>query len=124
MLAEKVSRMDLGFLSANLYKIGLEKFLELWRQGKAVLLDVRTEEEAQLVSLGFGLHIPLHKLPQNLSSIPKDKLVATFCPSRIRGAIAYAYLVSEGFDNVKVLATTIGELVESVKPEFVKNLKG
>jgi rhodanese-related sulfurtransferase len=46
------------------------------------------------------------------------------CPGKIRAAIAYTFLLSEGFENVKVLASTPSELVNYLKPGVVKKLKG
>jgi len=124
MLKEKVKKMDINFLSSGEHKVGLDKFLELWSKGEAVVLDVRLEEEVELCRFGFGINIPLHKLPENLDKIPRDKLVATFCPEKVRAAIAYSYLLSEGFENVKILAANAVEVAAKVKPGLVKKLKG
>ncbi|MEO2068181.1 MAG: rhodanese-like domain-containing protein [Desulfurobacteriaceae bacterium] len=124
MLRKEIRKMNIDFLTSSGHKIGLEKFLELYKEGKAILLDVRTKDEVEIFSINLGINIPLHELPDNLDKIPKNKLVATFCNEKVRSSIAYAYLLSEGFDNVKVLAATIKEVVEKLKPGFVKKLKG
>ncbi|ADU96043.1 rhodanese-like domain-containing protein [Thermovibrio ammonificans] len=124
-LADVLRQMDINWLSESNHKISLEAFLEKWKSGEAILLDVRTEEEAQLVSLGsFGINIPLNQLPDRKSEIPTDKLVCTVCPGKIRAAIAYAFLVGEGFKNVKVLAASPSDIVDALKPGFVKKLRG
>ena len=123
MLREKVKQMDIEFLVSGGHKIDPDKFIELWSKGEAILLDVRLEEEAQLCKLGFGINIPLHKLPENLDKIPRDKLVVTVCLEKVRASIAFSYLLSEGFENVKVLGATLSELVSKIKPGLVKKLK-
>jgi len=123
MLKEKIRKMDIDFLTSSGHKIGLEKFLELYQEGKAILLDVRTKDEVEIFSINLGINIPLHELPDNLDRIPKDKLVATFCSGKVRAAVAYTYLLSEGFENVKILATTSKEFADKLKPGVIKKLK-
>jgi len=124
-LKEYLRQMDLEWLSESNHKISLESFLEKWKKGEAIILDVRTEEEASFVSLEkFGINVPLNQLPDRLNEIPKDKLVCTLCPGKIRAAIAYAYLTEEGFKNVNLLASSPAEIVETLKPGFIKKLKG
>lgn len=123
-LKELISGLNLENLLENEPKITLDSFLEKWKSGEAVLLDVRTREEQELTPLtAFGLHIPLNELPERLNEVPKDKLVCTLCPGKIRATMAMCYLVSEGFNNVKVLASSPAEIVDRVKPPFVSGLK-
>ena len=123
-LKELISGLNLENLLENEPKITLDSFLEKWKSGEAVLLDVRTREEQELTPLtAFGLHIPLNELPERLNEVPKDKLVCTLCPGKIRATMAMCYLVSEGFNNVKVLASSPAEIVDRVKPPFVLGLK-
>ncbi len=123
MLREKIARMDMEFLTSTGYKISLDKFLELWNKGKAIMLDVRLKEEVELSTFNFGINIPLHKLPENLEKIPKNKLVAIVCHGKTRASIAYTYLLSEGFENVKVLDAGVSEIADKIKPGLVKKLK-
>ncbi len=122
-LREKVREMNLDWLTQNNHKISLEAFIEKWKAGEAVLLDVRTDEEAKFYSLeAFGIRIPLNQLPDRLNEIPKDKLVCPLCPGKIRATIAYSLLIDAGFDNVKVLASSPSELIDYLKPGIVKKL--
>ncbi len=122
-LREKVREMNLDWLTQNNHKISLEAFIEKWKAGEAVLLDVRTDEEAKFYSLeAFGIRIPLNQLPDRLNEIPKDKLVCPICPGKIRATIAYSLLIDAGFDNVKVLASSPSELIDYLKPGVVKKL--
>ena len=122
-LREKVREMNLDWLTQNNHKISLEAFIEKWKAGESVLLDVRTDEEAKFYSLeAFGIRIPLNQLPDRLNEIPKDKLVCTLCPGKIRATLAYAVLIDAGFNNVKVLASSPSELIDYLKPGVVKKL--
>ncbi|WP_456343105.1 rhodanese-like domain-containing protein [Thermovibrio sp.] len=124
-LREKIKEMNLEWLTQNNHKISLESFIEKWKAGEAVLLDVRTDEEAKFYSLeAFGIRIPLNELPDRLNEVPKDKLVCTLCPGKIRATLAYAVLIDAGFDNVKVLASSPSELIDYLKPGAVKKLLG
>ena len=124
-LREKIKEMNLEWLTQNNHKISLEAFIEKWKAGEAVLLDVRTDEEAKFYSLeAFGIRIPLNELPDRLNEVPKDKLVCTLCPGKIRATLAYAVLIDAGFDNVKVLASSPSELIDYLKPGAVKKLLG
>ncbi len=122
MLKEKIAQMDAKFLTSGKHKISLDKFLELWSKGEAIMLDVRLKEESELVPFRFGINIPLHQLPQNLDKIPKDKTVAIVCHGKVRASIAYAYLLSEGFENVKILDANAGDIADKVTPGLVKKL--
>ncbi len=123
-LKELVSKLDLKGVVEDEPKISLDAFLEKWQNGEAVLLDVRTKEEQALTPLtAFGIHIPLNELPERLSEIPRDKLVCTLCPGKIRATIAMCYLVTEGFNNVKVLASSPAEIVDKMKPPVVSKLR-
>jgi rhodanese-related sulfurtransferase len=60
--------MDIGWLTTSGWKIDADKFLELWKEGKAILLDIRTREEVEFLPLTkFGINIPLHELPDRLN---------------------------------------------------------
>jgi len=123
-LRKFVSQFDLKGVLEKEPKVSLDAFLEKWQNGEAVLLDVRTKEEQSLTPLtAFGIHIPLNELPERLSEIPKDKLVCTLCPGKIRATIALCFLVSQGFDNVKVLASSPSEIVDKMKPPVVAKLR-
>ncbi len=123
-LREFVSQFDLKGVLEKEPKVSLDAFLEKWQNGEAVLLDVRTKEEQSLTPLtAFGIHIPLNELPERLSEVPKDKLVCTLCPGKIRATIALCFLVSQGFDNVKVLASSPSEIVDKMKPPVVAKLR-
>jgi rhodanese-related sulfurtransferase len=81
------------------FRIGIEEFLNLYREGRAVLVDVREEYETRRWGLNFGLQIPVSQLPDRLGELPVDKIVVTICPGRDRSNIAALYLKSKGFES-------------------------
>lgn len=95
--------------------------LEHLTKPDAVFLDVRATEEVDTISFPLKhhipvLHIPLHELPERTSEIPKDKTIGTFCPSGARAAMAYLYLRTMGFENVRILEGGYNELIDALKP--------
>ncbi len=114
-LEDILKEMDKEFLSSKL-KIKAPDFYEKWKNNEAIVLDVRLKEEAELVSLNCGTVIPLEELPSRWTELPKDKLIAIFCPGKIRAGIAYAFLKSKGFDNVRVLAASIDDIAALERP--------
>ncbi|HID78998.1 MAG TPA: rhodanese-like domain-containing protein [Aquifex aeolicus] len=103
------------FLSSQL-KIGAPEFYQAWKEGKAIILDVRSKEEANVVKIVPAIHIPLNELPDRWGELPKDKLIAVFCPGKIRAGLAYAFLRTKGFEKVKVLNASLDDLANLEKP--------
>ncbi len=92
----------------------------------ATLLDVRTEEEVRAVRFPLeglalrSLHIPLSDLPDRTEEIPSRGMVAILCVSDVRSAIAYVYLQSQGFRNVRILAGGTAQLLSQLKTGNVR----
>jgi len=94
---------------------------ELLSAGAAVLLDVRSDEELDLLSLRLApdltvIHIPTHEVPDRVEEIPVDLPVAVFCTAGTRAAMVYLYLHALGFDQVRVLSGGLSELVSHALP--------
>ena len=123
-LREKIKSMDMDFFISGKHKITAEKFLELWSRGEAILLDIRLEKETEIVPpMKLGINIPINELPDRLNEIPKDKLVVTACQKEVRGTIAYMYLLSEGFENVRALSGGLDNLFVLMKPKMILKIK-
>ncbi len=113
----KASTMD--YFKTGEYKISFEDFIALKKQNKAMMLDLRTKEEAELISFSFALNIPIEDLPERLNELPKDKLIVTFCASSVRAIMAFPYLKAAGYDNVKMFVGKISDLTVYFMPPFV-----
>jgi len=117
-----IRKMNLDFFGTGLHRIVFDQLMDLINKDDVFLLDVRTKEELQYVVIPFANNIPLHEIPDNLDRLPKNKLIAVYCTSCIRAAIAYSYLLSRGY-NVKVILSHLDEFVANFKPVYVrKNL--
>ena len=115
-LSEKIAEMDFTFLGSGQHAMSIEGMRKNLGSEQVLFLDVRTDEEVGYVSFPFATHIPLNELPGRLDEVPRDKLVVAFCSSVFRGAIAYTYLLSQGFEKVKALTANTEDMVQAFKP--------
>ena len=74
-------------------------FAQLVKDG-AIILDVRTPGEYAGGHIKGSKNFPLQSLQQNLSKIPKDKVIITCCASGMRSGSAKSILLSNGFKEV------------------------
>lgn len=72
-------------------------FSELAQKG-AVIVDVRTPAEFKGGHIKGAINIPLDKLQNQLSKIPKTKPVITCCASGARSASAKSFLAGQGYE--------------------------
>lgn len=110
--------MTFDFFGSGKHKIKSTMFLA---EKDSLFLDVRSNEELETIAFSLVhhmpvLHIPINELPERVSEIPKDKLVGVFCSSGVRSTMAYLYLRTLGFDNVKIVEGGYAEMVEELTP--------
>lgn len=114
---------DLEFFGNGKHKITFEKMMELNKENKVFILDVRTKEENECVKIEFATNIPIDEIPDRINEIPKNKTVAVFCSSATRATIVYTYLQLKGYSDVKILLNGLGEIAGFFKPGYVlKNI--
>jgi rhodanese-related sulfurtransferase len=111
-----LSGLDLSFWGTAQHKVTPEQFFEQQASEGAVLLDVRSPEEAGYLTLPFALQIPIHELPERWQEVPADRLVATFCSSVTRAVVAWVYLQRKGLDKVRILDARYPDLTAELKP--------
>lgn len=71
-----------------------------WDRGEALpVLDVRTQDELDIVQLPSTTHIPLHELPERFSELEawRDQDFVVACHHGMRSARAVGFLRSKGF---------------------------
>ena len=127
-MEQVLKSLTLDFFGQGKHKIAPEKFFEI---ENGFLLDVRSKEEAASILIKMELHpniesknIPVNEIPDRIDEIPKEKFVAVFCSAGVRSAIVYAYLLSKGFSNVRILEGGYPALTEELKPgKVLKVLK-
>ena len=108
--------LDLSFWGTAQHKVTPQQFFERQQSEGAVLLDVRSPEEADYLALPFALHIPIAELPDRWQEVPSDRLVATFCSSATRATVAWVYLQLKGLDKVRILDAHYPDLTAELKP--------
>jgi len=77
-------------------KIGSERLIELLKEDRAQLIDIRFPEEYAAWKAGPAKNIPLNELPGRLNEIDTTKIIVTACPHKDRATIAMVYLRSKG----------------------------
>lgn len=63
-------------------KIQSKELIELLKENKAQLIDIRFEEEYKSWNIPIAISIPLADLPNNLDKIDKSKIIVTACPQK------------------------------------------
>lgn len=111
-----LKELDLSYWGTAQHKVTPAQFFERQQSENAVLLDLRSQEEADFLTLPFALHIPIHELPDRWEEIPNDRLVATFCSSATRAVVAWVYLQLHGLENVRILDAHYEDLTAELKP--------
>jgi rhodanese-related sulfurtransferase len=125
-LERVIKSMNFDFFGKGEHKIDIDSFL---KKEDSVLLDVRSIEETSTVKLVLKNYLPVHEiplceLPNELNQLPADKFIGIFCSSGVRSAIAFAYLKSKGFANVRMIEGGYMQFMEAVMPGKVfKHLK-
>jgi len=106
-------------------KIQSKELIELLKENKAQLIDIRFEEEYKSWNMPIAISIPLADLPNNLDKIDKSKIIVTACPHKDRAIIAMIYLKTKGY-NVKYLTDGLLGLAGNLRGDnayyFIKNL--
>jgi len=122
---EWLATLDLSFWGPAQHKVTPAQFFERDESERAVLLDVRSPQEAGQLALPFALHIPINELPSRWQEVPADRMVAAFCSSVARAVVAWVYLQLHGLDNVRILDARYHELTDELIPGRVyKRVKG
>ena len=119
-MEQVLKRFTLDYFGNGKHKISPEKFFDM---EKALLLDVRSKEESDSISIKLehhsnmeSLNIPINEIPDRVGEIPKTKFIGVFCPANVRSAIVYAYLLSKGFPEIRIIEGGYSALTEALKP--------
>ncbi|ACM93041.1 conserved hypothetical protein [Nautilia profundicola AmH] len=101
-------------------RTNIDEFLKLYKEDKAVLIDIRMPFEKKVWGLKFTIELSPEELEANLDKLPKDKLIVTACPGNGRSPYAAIYLKEKGF-NAKYLEEGLIELMKKLKGAEAKN---
>jgi rhodanese-related sulfurtransferase len=94
--SEYISHFD--YRERSKMRIDIEEMLELYKKGKAQIVDIRFPEEVMTWDFNITKKIPLKELPSRLNELERDKIIITVCPHSDRSALARHYLILEGFE--------------------------
>ncbi len=73
---------------------------ELSSETPPVVVDVRNAQERSYGAIENSVHVPLNRLRDRLSELPRDCRLAVHCAGGYRSAIAASLLLQAGFENV------------------------
>jgi len=108
-------------------KMDSKGLIDLLKNGKAQLIDIRFPEEYTAWKVGPSINIPLNELPLRLSELDKNKIIVTACPHKDRAIVAMVYLRSKGL-KAKYLTDGLIGLAENLRGDnakaFVNALEG
>lgn len=79
------------------------------RNEPIVLLDVREQDEYDIVHFEDALLIPVNELPQQTHRLGRDSEIVIHCHTGMRSMYAAAYLYQLGYRNVKSLTGGIDQ---------------
>jgi rhodanese-related sulfurtransferase len=89
-------------------KIGIPEMLNLYKQGRVQIIDVRFREEYQVYSFSFIKSIPLNELPDRLKELDPSKIIVTLCPHYDRAELARIYLTLKGYRSRYLVEGLLG----------------
>jgi len=112
---------DFNYAARKEMKMDSKGLIQLLKEGKAQLIDIRFPEEYAAWKVGPSKSIPLNELPTRLNEIDKSKVVVTACPHKDRATIAMVYLRSKGI-KAKYLTDGLIGLAENLRGDNAKDL--
>jgi rhodanese-related sulfurtransferase len=125
-MEQVLKSFTLDFFGKGKHKISPAAFFE---KDDTFFLDVRTTEEANSLGIDLKLHdwvqcinIPTNEVPDRLDEIHRDKFIAIFCPASVRSALVYAFLLTKGFSDVRILMGGYAALTDALLPGKVLQL--
>lgn len=90
-----------------------------FRDGSAILLDVREPFELEAAKVEGALHIPMRELPARVGELPRGKPILVLCHSGARSQRVANWLLPQGFDASNV-AGGIDAWADEVDPTVGK----
>ncbi len=89
-------------------------------QEGALLLDVREAFEVATCSVAGSRHIPMRQIPENLPSLPRDRLILVLCHVGARSLRVTQFLRANGFAQVTNVAGGIDAWAEQIDPSLAR----
>jgi rhodanese-related sulfurtransferase len=67
------------------------------------LIDVRTEREWEEGRIDGSINVPLSRLADHITGLPRDRTLVTYCASGYRSAIANSVLNHDGLSTADLV---------------------
>ena len=79
--------------------------IELQNNNKAILIDVKSEDEYNKFHIKNAINIPLNKIENNIDKIVKnkEKMIILYCETGKRAKAAKRLLKVKGYENVSIM---------------------
>lgn len=104
------------FFGPRVPTISPKEASEKLEAGQMVLIDVREQNEIDAAHVKGSTFIRMREIPASLDQIPKDTEVGFLCRSGSRSGQVTAYLIQQGFSNVKNVIGGINRWKNEVDP--------
>ena len=76
---------------------------QLDAEEETLVLDVRTDEEVEAMSIPGAVHVPIKQVPARMAEIPAEGELCIFCGSGVRATIVASLLRRAGRNNARVV---------------------
>lgn len=97
--------------SINYIDIDYKDVKEILKEDrKALLIDVRSEQEFEEGHLEGSINIPIYELKENYKKISEASAIIVYCQSGIRSRKAIKILKEKGFKNIYELKGGLDEM--------------
>ena len=87
------------------------------REG-ALMIDVREAFEVEAGAVAGTRHIPMRQIPENLTELPRDRLILVLCQVGARSLRVTQFLRANGFEQVSNVAGGIVAWAEQIDPSL------
>jgi rhodanese-related sulfurtransferase len=88
--------------------------------GNAVILDVREPFEREICAIKDSLFVPMRQIPENTSTLPRDRPLLILCHHGARSLRVTQYLRAQGFSNAANIAGGIDAWAREIEPTMAK----
>lgn len=86
------------YVEEGMYIKQAEEILPLFKEGKAIILDVRGTQLRGVSYIKGSVFVPLPQLLDKMDQLPKDKIIAVYCAKNINASYAVAMLNMLDYD--------------------------
>jgi rhodanese-related sulfurtransferase len=86
----------------------------------ALLLDVREPDELAICRIDGSRDIPMRQVPENLTDLPRDRLILALCHHGRRSLMVTQFLRANGFPQVTSVMGGIDAWAGQIDPQIAR----